>query len=63
MIVAEELIRAKIEREMRMLIADAEDYGFVVEIRLEPQHPLAMGNHRMVGEVRPCLDRIRKGAV
>lgn len=42
------------ETRLRLLIQEAERSGVVLTIKNVPQQPLAMGNHRMVGEVRPA---------
>lgn len=40
-------------RRLESLLQDAELSGFVITVNLESQEPLAMGNYRMVGHVRP----------
>lgn len=42
------------ETRLRNLIQEAERDGVVLTINNVPQQPLAMGNHRMVGEARPA---------
>jgi hypothetical protein len=39
---------------LKMLLRQAELQGFVITVDLVPNEPLAMGNYRMVGHVRPA---------
>lgn len=47
--------------EAALLISQAEALGMVVTITTEPNVPLAMGNSRMVPDVRPGPVYYRKG--
>lgn len=40
-----------IKERAEQLIEDAQRWGVVVTITLQPLEPLAMGNHKMVAEV------------
>lgn len=54
---AEELLRVKLEQ----LLYLARLQGFVISVESVPLEPLAMGNHMMVGHVRPELVRDSDG--
>lgn len=41
------------EQKLRALVADMRLAGYVATIELVPEQPLAMGNYRMVVDVRP----------
>jgi RNA binding exosome subunit len=45
---------ASIRYRANLLVADAERSGQVLTIELKPKQPLAMGNYRMVADVRPA---------
>lgn len=45
-----------IERKLLILIALAEQSGYVVTIETRPTQPLRMGGYEMVGEVRKVRD-------
>lgn len=51
----EEDLRNMLERQLLHLIAKAAVYGYVITIETvpRPDEPLAMGNYRMVGHIRP----------
>lgn len=44
----------ELQRQLNTLIQTAERLGIVLTIDNVPQQPLAMGNHQMVGRVRPA---------
>lgn len=46
-------VESRLEDDLRKLLQAAELQGFVVTVELVPCKPLAMGNYRMVGHVRP----------
>lgn len=48
---------ANLQMHARLLVSMAEAAGLVVTITTEPDRPLAMGNYRMVADVRPALRR------
>lgn len=50
----DDLDRSLIPQQLRRLLADAERLGLKIRVWLEPQEPLAMGNHVMRYEVRPA---------
>lgn len=54
---SEESLRAKLEE----LLYRAKLSGFVISVESVPCQPLAMGNHMMVGHVRPELMRDVEG--
>lgn len=49
----------RIQDFAELLIRDAEEHGFVVTINTVPNEPLAMGNHRMVVEVKESHAKYR----
>jgi hypothetical protein len=51
---AQQAIHADIAECLDDLLLRAAARGFVIEVRLEPLQPLAMGNYRMLGTVRPA---------
>jgi hypothetical protein len=48
---------ANIAEQLADVLHRARARGFVIDVRLVPAQPLAMGNYRMVGNVRPVLER------
>lgn len=48
-------VRADLQARLNLLLREAAFCGMVVEVMHWPQHPLAMGNFKMVGEVRDSL--------
>lgn len=46
-------VESSIANELYRLLRRAELCGFVVTVDLVPNEPLAMGNYRMIGHVRP----------
>lgn len=44
---------SELQRELQLLLERAYLQGFVIEVQIVPMKPLAMGNYRMVGHVRP----------
>lgn len=55
------LAEARLEERLEKLLMDAKMSGFVIAVHSESVEPLAMGNHRMVGHVRPELMRQEDG--
>lgn len=46
-------VESSLAAELIALLDRAELSGFVITVDLVPNEPLAMGNYRMVGHVRP----------
>ncbi len=53
------MTKADIQQQADQLINQARAAGLVLTIELQPQHPLAMGNYKMVASVRPIENRRR----
>lgn len=55
-----ESLKAEFQARLNRLLEDVAACNMVVDVQHWPLHPLAMGNFKMVGEVRDSLAVVRE---